>query len=343
MNDEPVTGDLVPLNDNRPVRAADAVNDRTAERITAAVPENTTRSYRRAWQQFEQWCTDNDRQPVPTSAATLADYVTHLADADRSPNTIKHDMGVISAQNQTAGYPPLGKDTTKAANLVLRGHRNDRAEQGKRVKQAPPITRERLAMLSAACDRATLAGRRDRLLLVVGFAMAGRRSELAALRMSDVRLDGENGLEILIRKSKTDKDAEGAEINLPPGAHVDTDPVGLFHDWLTALTEHGQDTTTGALFRAVTKHDTLYRYGSITPAAVNGIVRRAARRAGLPGWERYSAHSLRAGFATQAAMDGIPMPLWARHGRWDEKSPVPHGYVRAADRRNDNPLKRMGL
>ena len=37
-----------------------------------------------------------------------------------------------------------------------------------------------------SCDPATLAGKRDRVLLVLGYALYSRRSELAALHIEDV-------------------------------------------------------------------------------------------------------------------------------------------------------------
>lgn len=321
---------------------SDVVLPGTADRIVAGVPANTQRSYREAWQQFTQWCTAAGRQPLPTTGATLADFTAYLCDHNKAPTTIAHRMAVISAQNQAHGYPALGKEVTKGANLALRGYRRVRADTAQRTKEAPPITRDRLRAMSAACNLGTLAGKRDRLLLVIGWALAGRRSELAALRVEEVRVTDDE-LEILIRSSKTDKDSDGETVGVPAGEHVDTDPVGLLNNWLTALGDVGGDPTAGYLFRAITRHDRLYRYGRLSGEAINAVVRRAAVRAGLPNAHLYTAHSLRAGFATQASADGIPMSIWAEHGRWVKTSPVPAKYVRRADRKRDNPLRKMGL
>lgn len=332
--------ELVPRSPSAVVRANDPVLPGTAERIAAGVPENTRRSYQRVSEQFETWCQDNGRPVWPTTAAVLADYIAHRCDLGKAPSSIKHDMGVISALNQAAGYPSLGKEVTQAARLVLRGHSK---EKGARQKQAPPITRDRLRAMSGACDKATLAGRRDRLVLVIGWALAGRRSELAAINLPDITVEDDGSLAILIKGSKTDQDAAGEVVYVPAGEHVDTDPVGLLQDWLTGLTDVDADITTGRLFRAVTRWGKPAQRDSLTDQVINRIVRDAARRAGLANWERYSAHSLRAGFATQAAADGIPLAIWARHGRWKPGSPIPHNYVRVAEAKRDNPLKRMGL
>lgn len=333
--------DLAPVSLAAPARPDDMVLPGTAERIARGVPKNTSRSYERAWRGFVTWCQANRHDHLPASPTTLADFAAHLCDLGRSPATIKHDLAVVSKHHQMAGFPK-GAPNVTAANLVLRGYRADRAEEGQREKEAPPITRDRLRQMSAACDPATLAGKRDRLLLVIGWALAGRRSELAALRIEDITV-GAHELDALIRSSKTDKDSAGELVNIPAGEHVDTDPVGLLIAWLAALAERGEDAASGRLFRAVTQHDRLYRHAALRAAGIHEVVRRAAQRAGLPNAHLYSGHSLRAGFATQAANDGIPQSIWAEHGRWEKTSPVPAKYVRRADRKRDNPLRKMGL
>lgn len=56
----------------------------------------------------------------------------------------------------------------------------------------------------------SLSGKRDRALLVLGFAGGLRRSEIAALEAQDVR-PAVKGIELIIRKSKTDQERLGAE------------------------------------------------------------------------------------------------------------------------------------
>lgn len=59
--------------------------------------------------------------------------------------------------------------------------------------------------------------------------------------------------------------------------------------------------------------------------------------------DAYTAHGLRAGGATSAAKAGAPMSAITRHGRWADGSPVVAGYIRQADKWNDNPLHGIGL
>jgi site-specific recombinase XerD len=335
-----VTGALNPIPRHHVARQDDAVLPDTQRRISEALSPNTERAYRRIAADFDTWCRENDRTPLPCSPATLADYVARLCDLGRAPDTIEQAIAAISTLHRRAGQPK-GTPDSQAALLVLRGHKKDRAKAGQRKKQAPPITVSVLQQLVAGTPADTLAGKRDRLVLVLGMALAGRRSELAALNIADVAPDGDGGIDILIRVSKTDQHAVGEVVNVPAGANPDTNAVRLLDDWLSALAERG--VTSGRLLRAVTKLDKLYRYEKLSGAAINEIVHRAAARAGLPKASEYTAHSLRAGFATQAAVDGVPLGHWARHGRWNPTSPVPHQYVRSAEKKTHNPLKKMGL
>ncbi|ANZ35211.1 hypothetical protein BBK82_03135 [Lentzea guizhouensis] len=318
----------------------DVVLPDTQRRIAEALSPNTERAYRRVAADFDAWCRSNDRAPLPCSPATLADYVAHLCDEGKAPKSIQQAIAAISTLHRRAGHPK-GTPDSQAALLVLRGHKKALAAAGKGNKQAPPITVSVLQKMVARTPADTLAGKRDRLVLVLGMALAGRRSELAALDIDDVQPDGDGGIDILIRASKTDQDAVGEVVNVPAGANPDTNAVQLLHDYLAALAERG--VTSGRLLRAVSKLDKLFRYERLSGAAINEIVRRAAVRTQLPNAAQYTAHSLRAGFATQAALDGVPLGHWARHGRWNPTSPVPHGYVRAAEKKTHNPLKKMGL
>ncbi|MGH3625279.1 MAG: hypothetical protein ACRDQ5_26425, partial [Sciscionella sp.] len=181
-------------------------------------------------------------------------------------------------------------------------------------------------------------GLRDRVVLVLGLAMMGRRSELAALTLDDVR-ETDDGLEVTVRMSKTDQDALGAVVTVPYGQHPETCPVRVVRAWRDYLAERG--VTTGRLLRSVTRHGHLG--ASMGADAISDVVRDRATAAGLPNAESYSAHSLRAGGATSAYKAGAPVSVIAAHGRWAEGSPVVLGYVRATDRCRDNPMRGVGL
>ena len=90
-----------------------------------------------------------------------------------------------------------------------------------------------------------LADARDRTLLLFGFAGALRRSELVALDVEDVSED-DAGLRLVLRRSKTDQEAEGAIRGLPYGSHPATCPVRAWRRWLAV-----SGIETGPAFRSV--------------------------------------------------------------------------------------------
>ncbi|GII89713.1 integrase [Sphaerisporangium siamense] len=341
-------GGLAPADD----RPADReLSPAARERLAAGLAANTGRAYARDWAAFTAWCAAAGRTPLPATAETLTEYVTHLAATPTArgtlpaPSTIERALACVQSRHKKAGLLL----NAEGARLALRAYRKERAAAGTRARKAPPAVLDDLRAMVDACDPTTLAGLRDRAALVLGFALMGRRSELAALDIEDLAPTVE-GLEVLIRASKTDQDAIGEVVPLPYGSHPDTCPVRVVQAWTTALAKLG--VTAGPLLRGIDRHG---RITTATPGAsgkaaarisghgLNLIVRRAAVRAGLPGAETYTAHSLRAGGATAAAKAGAPVSAIARHGRWSEKSPVVHGYIRAADKWRDNPMRGVGL
>ncbi|MGC0317311.1 site-specific integrase [Kitasatospora acidiphila] len=320
-----------------PAAPDNRISDATRDRITRSVPENTRAAYERQWAAFTSWCQAAGRGPLPATAETLAEYVNHLADLDRAPSTIEQAIAAIRTVHRHNGHP--GQPDTAAALSVLKAHRQDRAQAGKRKRKAPPVTLAPLRAMIDATNPATLAGLRDRVLLVLGFAMMARRSELASLQIPDVTFT-EDGLVVLVRSSKTDQDAAGAEITIPRGSHPDSDPVRVIRAWLDALAELG--VTDGPLLRHINRGGRL-QGGGMSGRAVNERVKALAKAAGLDGAELYTAHGLRAGGPTEAAKKKVPVAFIAAHGRWSPMSPQVHEYVRAVDRWEDNPMRGIGL
>lgn len=72
---------------------------------------NTTRAYGRQWAGFTAWCAEHNRVILPATGETLAEYVTELTDAGRSPATIEQALAAIRTARRAAGHPTL-PDTT---------------------------------------------------------------------------------------------------------------------------------------------------------------------------------------------------------------------------------------
>jgi integrase len=179
-----------------------------------------------------------------------------------------------------------------------------------------------------------LLGIRDAALLLLGYAGGFRRSELAYLAVEDIETC-EDGLKILLRRSKTDQIGEGRKIGIPWGSDPRTCPVRAFGRWIEA-----GGIVAGPLFRNVDRHGNLAAR-AITPQVVRLVVKRACRTAGLDE-HRFAAHSLRSGLATQAALNGASERAIMRQTGHTSVIMV-RRYIREAELFCDNAAVRLGL
>ena len=172
---------------------------------------------------------------------------------------------------------------------------------------------------------------RDRALLLVGFAGALRRGELAALDVGDVAETGE-GLRITVGRSTTDR--EGAVVGIAYGSDRRTCPVRAWPAWVQAA--HLVD---GPAFRHL-------RNGRMTAErlAGSGIARVIQRRAQAAGLDPalVSGHWLRSGLATTAARTGAPEHKIMRQGRWT-RSPAMRGDIREGEWFVNHSSAKLGL
>ena len=164
-------------------------------------------------------------------------------------------------------------------------------------KSARPVTREVIEALLATCDD-SLRGLRDRAVLMLGFASGGRRrSEITGLMREDIDLSefSTRGL-IWIRLLSTKTTTRDKAPRLPLKGRA----ARALMRWIEVA---GIDA--GPLFRPVSRSDRpLPR--PLSPAAIRDILRYRLEQAGLPR-DYASPHGLRAGFLTQAALDGAPL------------------------------------
>ena len=328
-----------------PVEIDNTLTDSTRRRIRESVPESTRRVYAGDWRRFTEWCDASGRTPLPAAPTVIADYADHLANTGRAPSTIERALAAISVAHAASGRD---KPNLKPARAALKTYRRERAEAGHSVRKAAPVTIDVLRALIDTCSRDTAAGIRDRALLVLGFALGARRSEIAALNQPDLK-DSDDGLTVTIRTSKTDRDSSGREVAIPYGSHAATCPVRTVRIWRDLLAAHGR--ASGPLFLRIDRHDVIGRAstgrgepdGRLTGQAVALVVRRAALAAGLDPSAAWSGHSLRRGFATETYRHGANALRIARHGGWKDGSATLLGYVEEVDKWKSNPLSKVGL
>lgn len=332
-----------------PVHIDHVVSDAAAGLLDEAIPESTKRAYERHRAQWKAWCAKTGRTPMPATAETFVEYVAQMAGEGYAPSTIKQALAAIRTEHREHGV--LLPDT-RPTNLAVRGYRKRRAGQGLREKKAPPLTVDLLRAMLGTCDPGTRAGRRDRALILLGFTIMARRSELAALNIADILPAEPGGVIALIRVSKRDQDAIGREPVVRYGQHDETCPVRALRRWTADLETAGL--VPGPLFLRIDRHDHIAgtsKYagkplgdngGRMSGQAVGIILDRAARRAAA-GVVGLSAHSLRSGGATEARRAGADHLAISRKGGWQDGSAVFAGYMHIVDRWESDPMAKVGL
>jgi integrase len=229
---------------------------------------------------------------VPSSPEQLVAYLSGHAESHR-PSTLARWLASISKAHQALSLP--NPCTSHQVREEMRGIRNTFGTEQRRV--APAMRDELVAMVDCAAD--SIAGTRDRALLLVGFSAALRRSELAALTIERLHFD-RRGLVIALGKTKTDQAGAGAAVAVPRAKVAAYCPVAALKAWLRELKRAKHDA--GAVFRRVSKSGNIHA-NALNDASIARIIKAYALRAGLDP-ALYSGHSLRAGLATSSAQEG---------------------------------------
>ena len=180
---------------------------------------------------------------------------------------------------------------------LLSAARRAYARRGREVIRPVAATRHVMEALLSTCGD-DLIGKRDRALLLFGWASGGRRrSEIIAATFENVRRDGE-GFVYDLRRSKTNQSGRKDPRNLKP---IQGAAAAALEIWMKALLEFR--ITHGPLFRRILNGRIVE---PLQDAAVREIIRRRAKMAHEP-LGKLSAHSLRSGFVTEAGKQGISL------------------------------------
>jgi len=276
-----------------PVDLADLAA-RAAEFARSSRSAATERAYRSDWADFAGWCERAGLRQLPAAPATVGAYLSDRAGLLKVA-TLNRRIAAITAAHRTAG---LGLDSGHPA--IARVLAGIRRAYGTQQQAKTAILTEDLRRVVRALPTTTLAGVRDRALLLVGFAGAFRRSELVALDLGDISVSAA-GVVITIRRSKTDQEGAGRQVGIPRARKSSvTCPVAALESWLGERSE----LTTPALFVGVTRDG---RLGDrLVGRAVAKILKRAVSRVGFDP-DDFAGHSLRSGFATSAARGGADL------------------------------------
>jgi site-specific recombinase XerD len=296
--------------------------------IDMATSKSTLKAYKSDFAHFHEWCRAQRLPSLPAKPATVGLYLASLAETHK-PSTIVRRLAAIAMLHRDRDFPSPASMRFPAVGDVIRGIRR---EKGVRPEQKRALSTDELRRMVTALP-ATPHGLRDRALLLIGFAGGFRRSELAAIDFANVK-DTDDGLEILIRRSKTDQEGEGREIGIAYGSDPKTCPVRAYRKWIAAA-----QITQGPVFRHF--HNKTMGTKAITDRVVALTIKKAAERVGLDA-QSLAGHSLRSGLATTAARNGASEASIMKQTGHRSVQMV-RRYIREGSLFHDNASGKLGL
>tara|TARA_Y100000816_G_scaffold213228_1_gene158647 strand:- start:138 stop:1052 length:915 start_codon:yes stop_codon:yes gene_type:complete len=252
----------------------------TLKNLKNSKANNTLRAYQSDYRDFSLFCSKNGLSSMPTQPKIVALYITHLSKFSKF-STLKRRIASISVVHKLKGHY---LDTKHP--IIMENLHGIKRTLGSRQKAKKPLLINNLKKIIKAIDQEKKERDRDRALILIGFAGGFRRSELVSILKEDVELVDE-GVKILIKKSKTDQSGEGSIKAIPYFQNQEFCPVIALKKYMT-------------LKKFNSNSEKIFK---LSDKSVALIIKKYAQIAGLDP-TKYAGHSLRSGFATTAAEFG---------------------------------------
>ena len=293
------------MEDNTALVNADSQNitiaSQTASLIKASIAENTLKAYQRALQGLETWLAGRTLSDV-----LLANYITILHDAEKSPATIGQLVAAVKWQLKHQSNAPL--QPMPITQTTLAGIRREGRDRG-RGQVDGLIWRDVERICVYAETEGTLIGLRDSAMIRLMSDCLLRISEVVAINVGDLK-----ETTLTLRASKTDQEGVGEMLYVCDATrHV--------------LTQYRETAgiTRGAVFRHIRRGGHVQSQ-QLTTVSVRRIIQKRAQAASVEGF--ISGHSLRVGSAVSLARAGATVVDMQVAGRW-KSSQMPAHYAKA--------------
>lgn len=315
-----------------PARLAD-LEARIAKAVAKGRSAATMRAYACDWADFATWCETIGLEALPAAPATVAGYVAELAfpPDDRSPMAVSTITRRLAAIGQVHGLAHHRNPATDAlVREAMRGIRRSLGMAPRHQKKGITTGDTKAAVAPLGTG---LTDTRDRLVLLLGFAGAMRRSELAAITPADVE-EVPEGLLVRLPRSKTDQEGVGRRVEVVYGTDSATCPVRAYRAWLAL-----SGITKGPILRRVDRHGRLL--GPLSPQGVAMVVKAHMGKLGYAASD-FAGHSLRRGHATTAARNQASEAVIMRTTGHTSTATV-RGYIEQGELFSDPSSSYLGL
>ena len=268
-----------------------SLDDHIRATIESSISSNTARAYKKTLKLFG----NNE-----ITEKSVLEFLQMRADQKKSINTIKLDLAALRFKLKING----NSINTISHSVLIQQFMIGLSKMNRsKVKKAKPITAEIMKKIIDTCP-----SYRDRALILIGWSGALRRSEITAIRVSDLEFS-EQGMKLTIRRSKTDQEGAGQTI-----AIVNELTIEAVIDWIDISGVEDEE----YLFQGKLEGKAL------TDQAVANVIKKYFGK-------DYSAHGLRSGFMTSAANNGAALHKIVEVSRHKDLR-VAQGYITEADK-----------
>lgn len=251
---------------------------------------NTRKAYASDLAHFRRW-----GGSIPCTAQTLAKYMASCVGTYK-PSTIRRRVAAISSAHSWKGLPSPA--LSGVVRLTWKGIVRSNQAAPRRAK---PLNLKHLEAISKAMARSSeprALRLRDWAMLTLGFCGAFRRSEIASLKLADIQWSRSGAL-ITLGNTKTESALEAISVAIPR-SRSRLCPIAALRQWMKC-----RGSERGVLFTVVDANGDPAIDRPIRGETVGHRLKHWLRCAAISP-DQFSAHSLRAGLVTAAAIAGVP-------------------------------------
>jgi site-specific recombinase XerD len=276
--------------------------------LQGAYAQSTIDAYYRDFCVFVQWCDVDRIDPLPCCSADAAAFLDDQSKT-KAAATVRRYAVSVGKVHRLLNFD----DPTKAEIVRLALRRAQRSAVAPQ-RQSLGLTRDDVNKIVGIRHR-SLLHLRDAAMISVGFDGLMRRSEIVALKVSDVEWGDNSNACTVVRRGKTDQWAWGRVVWLTSTSSQ------VLREWMN-LRPSAQ-----FLFGPVYGGVVLDR--SLNPVSVQRAIKRCLEEIGCDGCRFYTGHSLRVGAAQELLRIGCDTAGIMRAGGWKSVSTLERYLERA--------------
>ena len=264
-----------------------------------AYSANTLRAQKADGAIFQAYCESRGDPYLPADPKTIRAFIEAEVEEGKKPATVKRYVATIARAHIAAGL--LNPCSSEAVRLGLKKMGR---ETSARQKQAHPLGWKDIKEFIDSAGEGPRADR-ERAMLCVAYETLARRGELVALAVRDIDFHPDGTGRALIRRGKTDAEAQGRV------AYLSRQTV----KWLKIWLDHAK-ISEGPIFRRLIGRDQIG--DALHPGSIGPIFKRVARWIGMPARfvAEVSGHSTRVGATQDLAELDIDLAAITQAGGW---------------------------